>query len=184
MARKRFKWNSEKVLSLTAMAMSFITLIIFIQQTRIMSRQNYLSILPYLDISTTRDQEKSLFELNLKNHGVGPAIIESVVLAYKGKQFNLADYDHYMFKFLLEQIPELDSLKGISSSSLDIGMAIPANTSYNVLRVKDSPKDYELLDNVIERLLEEGFEYEIIYKSIQNERWKIYNNSEGPKPLR
>ena len=76
MPRAKIKWNSDKLLSLSAISISFITLIIFIYQTNIMSRQNYISIMPYLDLSTTNDVSDYHFELNLKNHGVGPAIIE------------------------------------------------------------------------------------------------------------
>ena len=81
----KFKWSSEKILGLTAMSISFITLIIFIYQTNLMNRQNHISILPYLDMATTENKEENRFELNLRNHGVGPAIIERVTVRYKGK---------------------------------------------------------------------------------------------------
>ena len=183
MPRAKIKWNPDKLLSLSAISISFITLIIFIYQTNIMSRQNYISIMPYLDLSTTNDVSDYHFELNLKNHGVGPAIIESVRLIYKGKNYNLADYDNHLFTFLRSIAPGLDSVKFLSSSSLDRGMAIPANSVYNVFAVRNSEEDYRLITENLQKLLDEGLDYEIIYKSIQDERWQLHNDSEGPEKL-
>lgn len=187
MPKRKFKLNSEKLLSFSAMAISFITLLIFIYQTNLMSRQNYLSIMPYLDMSTTNNSIESSreynFQLNLKNHGVGPAIIESVRCKYKGKTYDLKDYNYYFFEFLLKQFPELKKVGNYSASSLDKGMAIPANSAYNILSVNDS-LGYHLITEVLGQMDSEGFDYEIVYKSIQDERWLIHDNSEGPQKLK
>ncbi|MGB5458511.1 MAG: hypothetical protein WBM91_13115 [Eudoraea sp.] len=183
MAGLKLKWNSDKILSLSAMSVSVLTLIIFIYQTNLMSKQNYLSILPYVQISTSDDKAENTFSLDIKNHGVGPAIIESVIIYYKGEKHDLRDYDNYLYNYLKSEMPVLDSVKFFSSSTLDKGIAIPANSSYNVFSVQDSEKDYNLLTTSLEELLRNGLRYEITYRSIQNERWMIYNNSEGPEKL-
>lgn len=182
MSERKAKFNSEKILSLSAMMISFITLIIFVHQTRLMSRQNYLSIMPYLDLSISTNTARNEFQLSLQNHGVGPAIIESVKVTLDGKTVDLRDYENYLYSFLVENIPGLDKVKDYSSSSLDKGMAIPANTTYNVFTVRDSI-GFELITTGLERLQSEDLDYEIIYKSIQEERWMIHHNSEGPKKL-
>ncbi|MCB0561896.1 MAG: hypothetical protein H6573_28935 [Lewinellaceae bacterium] len=183
MSRTRKNWNSDKLLGLSAISISFITLVIFIYQTNIMSRQNYISIMPYLDISTTRNTADHIFEVNLKNHGMGPAIIESVALIYQEKRYNLADYGNNLFAFLASKAPKLDSIISISASTLDKGMAIPANSVYNVFGVRESRKDYQLMTEALDQLLANGLDYEIIYKSIQDERWRLHNNSDGPEKL-
>ncbi|WP_299161855.1 hypothetical protein [uncultured Eudoraea sp.] len=183
MAGLKLKWNSDKILSLSAMSVSVLTLIIFIYQTNLMSKQNYLSILPYVQISTSDDKAENTFSLDIKNHGVGPAIIESVIIYYKGEKHDLRDYDNYLYNYLKSEMPVLDSVKFFSSSTLDKGIAIPANSSYNVFSVQDSEKDYNLLTTSLGELLRNGLRYEITYRSIQNERWMIYNNSEGPEKL-
>lgn len=183
MSKIRITWDSDKILSLSAMSISFITLAIFIYQTNLMRQQNYISIMPYLDISTTSNTAGHVFELNIKNHGVGPAIIESVTLVYKGKRHGLADYDNRLFTFLASLNSALDSLKYVSSSTLDKGMAIPANSVYNVFAVSGSPEDFHLMTESLDKLIEDGLDYEIIYKSIQGERWRLYHNSEGPERL-
>ncbi len=182
MAENKKKWNSERLLSLTAMSMSFFTLVIFIYQTNLMSKQNYLSILPYLAISTSHNASEQTFELSLDNYGVGPAIIESVKMVFKDKRYDLVDYNNDLFTFLAEMAPAMDSIKNYSFSSLDKGTAIPVNYKYNILKVK-SPKDYQIITSSLDSLLKEGLYYEIIYRSIQDERWLIHNNSDGPIKL-
>lgn len=183
MPKQKIRFNSDKILSLSAMAISFITLIIFIYQTNLMSRQNYTSIMPYLEIATSTSHENYSFELNLKNHGVGPAIIESVQMKYDGKNYDLVDFGNHLFKFISSISPDFDRIKSYSSSSLDKGMAIPANVSYNVIAIKDSV-DFQIITSGLEDLLDNGLEYTIIYKSILDERWRIHNDLDGPEKLR
>ncbi len=179
----KLKWNSERILSMTAMVISFITLIIFIYQTNLMSRQNYLSILPYLSLSISDNSANDSYALSLENYGVGPAIIERVAIMHKGKTYDLTDFDSEAYYVLKSRMPAMDSIKAISHSTLDKGMAIPVNTSYRILEVKNSKKDYLLLRNSLRQLLEEGLYFEVIYRSIQNERWRITNDTEGPEKL-
>ena len=182
-SKKGIKWNSERILSLSAMSISFITLIIFIYQTNLMSRQNDLSILPYLLVSESVDGESSSFMISLRNHGVGPAILESVIMEYDGKRYDVKDYNDDMISLLRSLSSELDSLKFYSMSTLDVGIAIPANTTYEIFSVNNSPKDYQILTEALFNLENNGLRYEITYKSIQGERWIIHNDSEGPEKL-
>lgn len=182
-ARKKIKWNSERILSLSAMSISFITLVIFVYQTNLMSKQNYLSILPYLQVATSNNPATNTYSLSLKNHGVGPAIIESVILDYKGKRYDLKDYDDYLFNVLETIVPELDSIKPLDTSTLDKGIAIPANSNYVVFSVYDSEEDYNLLIQKLDSIENGGLRFEVVYKSIQNERWMIHDDSDGPVKL-
>ncbi len=177
------KWNSEKILGISAMSISFITLIIFIYQTNLMSKQNYLSILPYLQVSTSDNKAEHSYSINVLNYGVGPAIIEKATMRYNGKSYLLKDYNDDIFSFLQAIQPALDSVKIFSSATLNRGIAIPANATYNLLHVKNSGKDYDLLTQYLFELEQAGLEYEIEYKSIQNEHWMITTTSDGPIKL-
>ena len=165
------------------MSISFITLIIFIYQTNLMSKQNDLSILPYLQVSESVDGETNWFMISLKNHGVGPAILESVIIEYEGKRYDVKDYDDNLVSLLATLATELDSLKNFSMSTLDVGIAIPANTTYEIISVSNSAEDYKLLTETLYNLENNGLRYEITYKSIQDERWVINNDTEGPEKL-
>ncbi len=180
---KKIKWNTERILGISAMGISFITLVIFIYQTNLMSKQNYLSILPYLSLSTSDNAQDNTFSLTLDNYGVGPAIIESVNLKYQGENEDLIKYDDDIFAYFRAKSSILDSIKNVSYSTLDVGLAIPAGTKYNLISINKSAKDYELFKKNLEDFLEKGFYFEIFYKSIQDEHWKISNTSQGPIKL-
>ncbi len=181
MAKRKINWNSERILGLSAMSISFITLIIFIYQTNLMSKQNYLSILPYLQLSTANDPENNSYSLSIQNYGVGPAIIESVKLQFRGEEHDLKDYDHYLFNFLNAQDLGLDSLTHVDNSTLNPGMAIPSNTNYQIFEIT-TEKDYKaFLKSFV--LLEADLSWEIKYKSIQDEHWVLSKDSDGPVKL-
>jgi len=180
---KKLKWNSDKILSLSAMSISFLTLIIFIYQTNLMSKQNYLSILPYLAISTSNNSANNTYSLSLENHGVGPAIIEQVTLHYQEKQYKLEDYNNEFYAFMASKNPALDSISHVSFSTIDKGMAIPVGEAYNIVTVNDSKDEYEIFKASLQKLLSEGLRFEIVYRSIQNERWVISNETQGPEKL-
>ena len=182
MAKKR-KWNGDRILGISAMSISFITLVIFIYQTNLMSKQNYLSILPYLAISTSDNSANNTFAITLDNYGVGPAIVESATLRYRGELEDLTDYDNEFLQYLISKAPELDSITSISYSTLDKGVAIPAGEKYNILTIFNSEKDYLLYKGILEEMLAKGLYFEIKYKSIQDEHWRINNITQGPEKL-
>jgi len=183
MGNFKLRWNTEKILGISAMSISFITLIIFVYQTNLMSKQNYLSILPYLQVSTSDNKVEHSYSISILNYGVGPAIIEKATMKYKGKSYQLKDYNDDIFSFLQAIQPALDSVEVFSSGTLNRGIAIPANATYNLLQVKNSVKYYDLFTQYLYELEQAGLEFEIAYKSIQNEHWMITTTSDGPIKL-
>ncbi len=165
------------------MSISVMTLVIFIYQTNLMSKQNYLSILPYLQVSTSNNAIETSFTIRLLNHGVGPAIIESVTMIHNGRRDNLVDYKNQILPYLISLKPSMDSIQYFSSSTIEKGIAIPANSAYTLLKIKESQKDYEIFITSLNQLEQDGLQFEIVYKSMQNERWMISNTSEGPIKL-
>lgn len=179
----KIKWTSGKLLSISAMSMSFITLLIFVYQTNLLRKQNFISILPYLSVTSTNNSARPLFSLDIQNHGVGPAIIESVKISYRDSTYNLIDYENNMYILFTHLEPKLDSIKNLSQALIIKGMAIPANSQYNIISVTNSMEEYYLMSQTLMTMLDEGLNYDIIYSSIQNERWLIRYDSEGPVQL-
>lgn len=180
---KSTSWNSDKIVGVSAMGISFITLLIFVYQTNLMRKQNHLSILPYVAISISDDAANTTYRLDLMNHGVGPAIIDQVVIKYKGEVIDLTTYDDVMLNFIREQHHSLDSLASFSYATLEKGMALPANTTYTILEVNKSAKDYTLVKDALESLIKGGLYFEVYYSSIQQEHWRISNATQGPVKL-
>ena len=148
-----------------------------------MSKQNYLSILPYLGISSSDSSANDIYALSLDNDGIGPAIIENVSLTYLGVTEDLAQYNNQLLTYLTAKAPALDSIKAVSYSTLDKGLAIPAGTKYNIISIKGSAKDYQLFKTNLEALYKNGFYFEIKYSSIQDEHWKISSLTQSPEKL-
>ncbi len=171
-------WTSDKIVSIVAIAISLFTLFIFVKQTNIIEEQSKLSVLPYLMLDSSDNGAKKTFSIDLENYGVGPAIIESRVIHYKNKT-----YDMEFHEFLRDYVPEMDSIHIINFTTLHLGVAIPASSRRNVLIVGGDEYSYKAFLKILERLRSEGFDFEIQYKSIYDDRWKISSEALRPSEI-
>jgi len=134
--------------------------------------------MPYLSIEISNNGPKYFNEITLYNYGVGPAIIESMHISYEG---NTQEMD---FSGLADMIiEEQDSIKILSSSSVDRGLAIPAGGKRILIRAGGSEKGYFNFLKLLDELDGKDFEYEIRYRSIYDDRWKITRLEEIPQAL-
>ncbi|WP_396589902.1 hypothetical protein [Allomuricauda sp. R78024] len=175
--KKKF-WTSDKLFGLVAMFISVITLIIFVKQTNIMEKQSRLSAMPYLMIETSEIGSKNIYSFQLVNHGVGPAIIDSTILFYKGKTYNLEFKD-----FLRANIKSMDSIPILNNASINRGLAIPADGVRNILQIGGNKEDYDAFFQVLEELYSNDFDFEIRYRSIYDDKWRITSKKEIPEKL-
>lgn len=172
-------WNTDRIVGFSAMAISLMTLVTFVYQTQLMERQSRLSVLPYLSIATSYNPSLPSFSIRLENLGVGPAVLVSRSIIYKGKTYNM-DID----EFFLQEIPAFKDIAFLSYTSLDTGDVLPAGTSEVVLGANDSLSTVNLLMEMVFELQEEGLDYEIVYKSIYEEEWKITSSTNAPIKLK
>lgn len=174
------KINVDRLLGLSAILISLLTLIIFIYQTNIIHQQSRLSVTPRLSFNVSQTQKDSsvFFDLLLENKGIGPAIINSSMIIEKGKS-----YDLDMSEFWKERYPELAKF-GVfrSTSAVGKGSTLSAGESKILF-------SYELFDaakfNTMSEYLtldENGnfpFNIIIVYSSIYEEKWKIDYQENG-----
>lgn len=175
------KWTSDRIVSMSAIFISLMTLCTFIYQNRLLQKQSALSVLPYLAVGTSYDNgDEPSFLLRLNNRGVGPAIIESQKIIYKGKT-----YDDDFFDFLAEHIPGLDTINGVSRASFDFGHVLPSGEELYLIGVFNDINTVNMVASKIEELSNDdsGLTYEVIYRSIYGERWKITDSSSLPVEL-
>lgn len=89
MATKR-NWNYELIAAMAAVFIGACALITSVIQTRVMLKQQSVSVLPIvqwsISINSNSVDSTGTFELHLVNKGVGPALIEQVSILYQGKQ--------------------------------------------------------------------------------------------------
>ncbi|MFD2588958.1 hypothetical protein ACFSQJ_18680 [Croceitalea marina] len=95
--------STDRLIGVSAMVISLLTLIIFIYQTNIMREQSKLSVKPRLDFtlnSSIQDTTLILQEV-VQNKGLGPAIIDSIYFKYKEDSYEV-DTE----KFLKQKFPK------------------------------------------------------------------------------
>ena len=175
--KKKF-WSADKLVSFAAIFISVMSLFIFKKQTNIMEEQSHLSVMPYLMLETSNNGFDKKFYIEFVNHGVGPAIIESRRIIYKGQS-----YDMEFIDFIEDVAPDTDSINIISSSSIQPGFSLPAGRSRTIIIAGGSERSYNDFLKFMQTVQSEDFNYEIVYKSIYNDRWKITSQEEIPIKL-
>ncbi|MEL6810519.1 MAG: hypothetical protein AAFP76_04220 [Bacteroidota bacterium] len=173
--RKKF-WTSDKIVSFVAMGVSLFTLFIFIKQTNLIEDQSKRSVMPYLLMETSEDNQNKQYRIEIVNHGVGPAIIESRKILYKGEV-----YDMEFAEFIESKVPGGDSLHIFNRSTLQKGFALPAGAARTMIQVGGD--SYARFKTIMGAIMEEGFNYEITYKSLYDQQWVITGQSEAPNAI-
>ncbi|NER17419.1 hypothetical protein [Spongiivirga citrea] len=178
------KIKTDRLLGISAMIISLLTLIIFIYQTGIIREQSKLSVKPRLDFTINQGGNDTLvvFQQVLENKGLGPAIIDSIYFTYKGKTFPL-DTEN-LFE---DQFPKLLDYGYLTQhATLGRGSTLMPGeerslSTYNIPVAK--------LDSVFYYLNvgpddDPPFQVHAVYTSIyEDEFWKVDSNSSQPEKL-
>lgn len=160
--------SSDKWLSILAIIASVGTLFTVVYQTNLIRKQQYASVLPYLEIWNS--QKSDSYRLILVNNGIGPAFIEDVKIVYLDSVYQMDPAE-----FLSQEINKSDSIRGFSYSNIKKGRIIPSGTQIELLKKSGDPKEVKRLwswfsGNDPER--KEVPEIEIEYSSVYGEKWK------------
>ena len=171
------EWNSDKIVSISAILISLMTLVVSWYQTSIIRQQQRLSVLPYLSMRNYNTGGKQ-YKLVLKNDGIGPAFVDEVYINYKGKKYSMD-----LPVFLRKHIPAYKDIYKVSHSNVTPGNLIPAGVRVDIFAAHNSLLDANKLVILLKKLYKEGLEVVIVYKSVYEERWKLSSNGEAPKKL-
>ena len=179
--KKKF-WTSAKLLSLSALFVSLATLFVFVYQTNLIRKQQYMSVYPHLNMGN-HNSESLNYKFVLKNEGVGPAFIKSVEIEH----LDGSVYESFV-DYLDERITEKDSVY-FHYSDLYEGQLISANEELILFGLSDKSytKAHGLPENTIRggnklraMLNTDSLSYKITYESIYEEAWTLVNDSEIP----
>lgn len=172
---KKF-WNTEKIVSFSAIFISLATLYISYVQHNASIKQQKLSVMPYLSLGNEGTGSPN-YQLILENNGIGPAFIESVNIFYNGKT-----YEGDLIKFLYDNFgAEMDSIRNLSYGNIYPGLMIPAGKKIPHVAIENSWDDANKLLKLLDKV---EIDFEIIYASIYEERWSLTGNSIMPKKLK
>jgi len=134
--------------------------------------------MPYLNMETGYNPDEDFITLTLNNYGVGPAIIEEMKILYDGNTYEMDFAD-----FLANDFLKKDSVAVLASASIDEGLAIPAGSERLAVKFGGSGDRYIKTEKFLRKLQRNGFDYEIIYSSIYEDKWSIKMSDDIPKEL-
>ena len=193
---KKF-WNADKIISLSAFVVSIATLLALMYQIRLSGEQNelaqrqqelvrkqqYASVLPYLELLTGTNNGDRLFELILYNNGVGPAFVEEVRIVYNGQEYPGDPLNFYRAVVLgKEDTANID----LATRSIYKGNLIPAGRETAMLTAytwASSPEERDRLSEWFSPTKDpELARVEIIYASVYGERWIVKGIGAIPEP--
>ncbi len=175
MARfKKININTDRILGLSAMLVSLLSLIFFIYQTNIMRDQSRLSVKPRLVFNTNVQSGDSLvtFRFLVKNKGLGPAIIKKARIVHESDIYPL-DFDFFIGT-IFPKLDEYGSL--LSTSNLSGESIISVDESQTLFMFRANMKDVVKINKYLK--LNEGayvlpWDVQITYESLYEEEWDL-----------
>ena len=164
------KFKSEAFVAIAAIVISVCALFVSFYEARIMRTQQKASVWPYVQISQEYNHER--FALNALNRGVGPAMIESVILTLDGKpQENL----HTLLNNVLGKGHGLGysntKVSGINNQVL--------SKDYDKFMISMNWDEAGKVREFTENFNRIG--YEVVYSSILGDCW-VLTNENDPEP--
>lgn len=171
------KWSSDRWLSFVAIIASLGTLFTIIYQTELIRKQQYASVLPYLEMwNSNPGRQGESYKYILMNNGIGPAFIKEVKVHYQD-----SIYDGDPFHFTYYVIQPKDSVKNFSYSNIKKGRLIPAGETIELIGVLNDTINAPILKKWFSQT--NSLEVEIIYESVYGERWSSKGVAAEPVKL-
>lgn len=182
MKRKSKLPQTNRIVGISAMIISLLTLIIFIYQTNIISKQSKLSVKPRLSFNKSQTIIDSLviFEKTLTNKGLGPAIIHNSILSYQKEDYAL-DFN----AFVSNKFPDIEKYGNLASTtSISSGTSISPNETIIIYKfeapLKNIPEIMKYL-NIDSNSYDPNWNFELIYSSIYEDiQWNINDDKNLP----
>lgn len=171
---KRINWTSEKIMSISALFVSAISLFALFYQLNLAREENELirkqqsaSVLPHLSqwFSNTSQGFKIIFG----NKGVGPAFIKEVKLELKDTTFYNTDH---LMDHIIRKIQKSDSIYiPASTGTFSDGYVLPANETIEVIVIKKT----EHIQLFQKYMNEVTLDYTITYSDVYGSEWTLSN---------
>ena len=178
MSKKLFA--NENLIGIAAMIISLTTLVVFVYQTNLMKKQQYMSVYPHLSFTHMRSYSPE-YEFVLLNKGIGPAFIKTIEIQDStGKNYpSINDY-------LKDKLEPTDTIiwtySGISLGSLiqekeEVDLIGFSEEEYGAAYQKTMRKAAVRLRKL---LASDHLEMTITYESIYGESWTTTTDSNIP----
>lgn len=186
------KFSTDRIVSLSAMAVGIGSLFIIMYQTQLTRQAQHASVLPYLMIAINANDDGVYVVLS--NTGVGPALIDDVRVRYQGREIESDPYEFYIGL-------RADAVRGgLDVNKIMPGRLIPAGVSIQMLGIAGAGERGQMFLGELLRLFEvaevpkswyagvgasgtEKAVIEITYSSVYGDRWRIRSDRIVPERL-
>ena len=165
------KFNSDKIISYSAFIVSVGTLMVLIYQSKLMREHEEKSIFPKVEL--WHNPGTQVYDISVINKGVGPAIIENVVIRQGSKVFEvepLLFVRQYLDSLTKEQLV-------LGGESLYPGVILTPNEQSYLFRLKRTEESNALINSFATR----ETSIEIYYSSIYGDQWSVGGIGQLPK---
>ena len=183
-------WNSDRIVSLTALVVGVGSLFTVVYQTYLTRQAQDASMLPYLEIALSANPE-GVF-VTLANTGLGPALIEDVRIVEPDREFVGDPYDYYL-EVGQQDGEALDVNKVVPGRLMPPGAYIQMLGTGNPVRQPDLYGEFLHLFEVAEvprswyeeagALGGEKAIIQITYASVYGDRWRLRSDAFVPEEL-
>lgn len=180
MDERRFRF--ELLIAISALLISSIAAFASVYQSRVISQQFSATVWPYVSIDTTNSP--SLLEMDIRNDGLGPAIVRSASMTYDGKP----EPSHEAIFALLGRNPRsraaIDSALragtkiSVTTSTPTPGLVIAANTQHTMIRMEGAV----LMQQFRPKLARFGLS--LCYCSLTGTCWQVRLHDTAAEPKR
>jgi hypothetical protein len=177
---KRFRLDF--VIAIGALLISSVAALASVYQSRVVAQQFSATVWPYVSIDTTNSP--SLIEMDIRNDGLGPAIVRSVTMTYDGKPqpsleaiFALLRRDPRSRAAILAA-HRAGAKISVTTSTPTTGLVIAANTQHTIVRMEGAV----LVQQFRPRF--ERFGLSLCYCSLTGACWQERLHDTGAEPKR
>lgn len=172
----RIKWTEEKVMSISALFVSAISLFALFHQLNLAREENELirkqqsaSVLPHLSYYFSGADNN--FSFAFVNRGVGPAFIKEVKVVINDSLI-FYNTDKAIQHIIKSNFNDLDSVSSngnfkIRTSTFKKGNVLPANQSISIVIIKIGEIS-KIMEPHIRKM-----KYEVTYEDVYGTRWKL-----------
>ncbi|NVJ98292.1 MAG: hypothetical protein HWE25_09075 [Alphaproteobacteria bacterium] len=177
-----FKGKMEMVMSLSAILVAIVAVVVAMYEADINREQARLAVQPSLWMAQNwgvQDENVPYFSLEIRNLGLGPAIVENFTVKYKGRYFK--NWDAYLQAVTDgKKIMRGDdaNVRDWSMSTIDPGRVIPAGDSVVPIHLRG---DREVVDAM--RIAFTSSELTICFCSFYGECWQATGLGGRPEPV-
>jgi hypothetical protein len=158
-------------IALAALLISTVAAVATVYQTHVIAREFSAAVWPYLSFDSTNSP--SSVELDIRNDGLGPAIVRSVTITWDGKP--QASLESLLATFGAQHPEALATARTalhagahlrITTSTPTQGLVVPANTQHTIIRL-----DGAVLVRYFQPALTRSFGLSLCYCSLTGNCW-------------